>query len=50
MSNTALKLPDPIPPMTIEEFLEFTDTRPDGEKRELIEGVAVLSPSRTTRW
>jgi Uma2 family endonuclease len=50
MPNTARKQPDPLaphplPPMTIEEFLEFTDTRPDGEKWELIEGVAVLSPS-----
>jgi hypothetical protein len=24
--------------LTIEEFLAFTDTRPDGERRELIEG------------
>jgi Uma2 family endonuclease len=31
--------------MTIEEFLAFTDTRPDGERWELIEGVAVLNPS-----
>lgn len=31
--------------MTIEEFLDFTDTRPAGEKWELIEGVAILSPS-----
>jgi Uma2 family endonuclease len=50
MSNAARKqshplAPHPLPPMTIEEFLEFTDTRPDGEKWELIEGVAVLSPS-----
>ena len=45
MPNTARKQPDPLAPMTIEEFLEFTDTRPDGEKWELIEGVAVLSPS-----
>lgn len=33
--------------MTIEEFLAFTDTRPDGEKWELIEGVPVMSPSPT---
>lgn len=33
--------------MTIEEFLDFTDTRPAGEKWELIEGVAILSPSPT---
>lgn len=31
--------------MTIEEFLAFTDTRPDGERWELIEGVAILNPS-----
>jgi len=31
--------------LTIEEFLAFTDTRPDGERWELIEGVTVLNPS-----
>ena len=31
--------------MTIEEFLAFTDTRPDEERWELIEGVPVMSPS-----
>ena len=31
--------------MTIEEFLAFTDSRPDEERWELIEGVAVLNPS-----
>ena len=31
--------------MTIEEFLAFTDTRPDGERWELIEGVAIMNPS-----
>ena len=31
--------------LTIEEFLAFTDTRPDGERWELIEGVAILNPS-----
>lgn len=31
--------------LTIEEFLAFTDTRPDDERWELIEGVPVLSPS-----
>lgn len=35
--------------MTVEEFLAFTESRPDGEKWELIEGVAVLSPS-PTQW
>jgi Uma2 family endonuclease len=31
--------------MTIEEFLAFTDTRPDEERWELIEGEPVMSPS-----
>jgi Uma2 family endonuclease len=31
--------------MTIEEFLAFTDTRPQGERWELIEGVPVMNPS-----
>ena len=35
--------------MTVEEFLAFLESRPDGEKWELIEGVAVLSPS-PTEW
>ena len=38
-----------IDQMTIEEFLAFYDSRPDGEKWELIEGVAVMSPS-PTEW
>ena len=33
--------------MTIEEYLAFTDTRPQEEHWELIEGVPVLSPSPT---
>jgi Uma2 family endonuclease len=35
-------------PMTVEEYFAFTDTRPDNEKWELIEGEPVLnaSPSR----
>ena len=33
--------------MTIKEFLAFTDTRPKGERWELIEGVPVMSPSPT---
>jgi Uma2 family endonuclease len=33
--------------MTIEEFLAFTDTRPQEEHWELIEGVPVLGPSPT---
>lgn len=35
--------------MTIEEFLAFTGARPDGERWELIEGVAVSNPS-PTQW
>ena len=35
--------------MTVEEFLAFTESRPDGERWELIEGVAVLNPS-PTQW
>ncbi|MFZ1101657.1 MAG: Uma2 family endonuclease [Hyphomicrobiaceae bacterium] len=31
--------------MTIEEFLAYTDTRPDGERWELIEGIAIMNPS-----
>jgi Uma2 family endonuclease len=31
--------------MTVEEFLAFTDTRPDEERWELIEGVPVLNAS-----
>jgi Uma2 family endonuclease len=31
--------------MTIEEFLAFTDSRPDEERWELIEGMPVLNPS-----
>ncbi len=33
--------------LTIEEFLAFTDTRPDEERWELIEGVPVLNASPT---
>jgi Uma2 family endonuclease len=35
----------PADQMTIEEFLAFTDTRPDEERWELIEGVPVLNAS-----
>jgi Uma2 family endonuclease len=35
--------------MTIEEFLTFTDQRPDGERWELIEGVAIINAS-PTQW
>ena len=31
--------------LTIEEFLAFTDTRPDEERWELIEGAAIMNPS-----
>ncbi len=31
--------------LTVEEFLAFTESRPDGERWELIEGRAVLNPS-----
>jgi Uma2 family endonuclease len=39
-------------PMTVDEFHAFTDTRPDGEKWELIEGEPILnaSPSRFHQW
>jgi Uma2 family endonuclease len=33
--------------MTIEKFLEFTETRPDGERWELIEGIPVMQASPT---
>jgi Uma2 family endonuclease len=32
-------------PMTVEDFLAFTDSRPDGELWELIDGEPILSPS-----
>jgi Uma2 family endonuclease len=35
--------------MTIEEFLAFMDTRPDGERWELIEGVAIMNAA-PTQW
>jgi Uma2 family endonuclease len=35
--------------MTIEEFLAFTEARPDGERWELIEGVAIMGPA-PTEW
>src|SRR6266851_3695285 len=39
-------------PMTVEEFYAFTDTRPDEEKWELIEGEPVLNaaPSDMHQW
>jgi Uma2 family endonuclease len=44
---TTLRSPKVAPEqqMTIEEFLAFTDTRPEEERWELIEGVPVLNPS-----
>ena len=36
-------------PMTVEEHFAFTDTRPDNEKWELIEGEPVLQASPTRR-
>ena len=40
---------EPLTPrrMTIDQFLAFTDTRPDDERWELIDGVPVLNPSPT---
>jgi Uma2 family endonuclease len=39
-------------PMTVEEFYGFTDTRPDDEKWELIDGEPILNaaPSPTHQW
>jgi Uma2 family endonuclease len=39
-------------PMTVEEFYAFTDTRPDEEKWELIEGESILNaaPSDMHQW
>ncbi|HWG03426.1 MAG TPA: Uma2 family endonuclease [Beijerinckiaceae bacterium] len=34
-----------IAPMTVEDFLVFTDSRPDDEKWELIDGEPISSPS-----
>ncbi len=36
-------------PMNVEEYFAFTDSRPDNEKWELIEGEPVLQASPTTR-
>jgi Uma2 family endonuclease len=36
-------------PMTVEEYFAFTDTRPDDEKWELIDGEPILNDSRTSR-
>jgi Uma2 family endonuclease len=39
-------------PMTVEEFYAFTDSRPDGEKWELIDGEPILNaaPSPLHQW
>jgi Uma2 family endonuclease len=37
--------PISLAPMTVEEFFGFTDTRPDDEKWELIDGEPVLNPT-----
>ena len=42
--RSRLKLGEPL---TIEEFIEFCEARPDGERWELIEGIAVLNASPT---
>jgi Uma2 family endonuclease len=34
-----------LEPMTVEEYFAFTDTRPDNEKWELIDGEPVLNAS-----
>ena len=34
-------------PMTVDEFYEFTDRRPDEEKWELIDGVPMMMPPPT---
>jgi Uma2 family endonuclease len=41
-----------LAPMTVEEFYAFTDTRPDDEKWELIDGEPILNaaPSPTHQW
>ena len=39
--------PAPEKLMTIEEFVAFTDTRPQEERWELLEGVPVMSASPT---
>ncbi len=46
--NAIPKFP-PEQQLTIEEFLAFTASRPNGERWELIEGVAIMSPS-PTEW
>lgn len=43
-----MKLPE-ADQMTVEEFLAFYDSRPDGERWELIEGIAIMSPA-PTEW
>ena len=45
MGKSAAKLPPPESGLTIEQFLSFTQSRPDEENWELIEGVPVMNPS-----
>ncbi len=37
-------------PMTVEEFYAFTDTRPDEEKWELLDGEPVLNAATSTHF
>lgn len=45
MDRAATKIPAEQPGLTIEEFLDFTESRPKEERWELIEGEPVLNPS-----
>lgn len=40
-----MSLHQPVGPMTIDDFLEFTDARSGDERWELIDGEAVMNPS-----
>jgi Uma2 family endonuclease len=42
-------LPDPSAKLTVEEYLDFIEARPDGERWQLIDGVAMLMPQPTLR-
>ena len=44
-TKTAQPVLPPSDQLKIEEFLDFANARPDGEKWELIEGIASLSPT-----
>ncbi len=45
MGKSAVKPPTPANGLSIEQFLAFTESRPDEEQWELIEGVPVMNPS-----